>query len=786
MRISLQIKGISCASCAKTIEDSLRKMGVKNVSFSPSGLLNLEFDESNVSLSEIVRRVEELGYEVLRQKNEILLDIEGMSCSACIKVIERKLNSVPGIIEREVAIGKARVVYDPLRVSKEEILRAIESAGYRAKERMEKEFSLEKEEAKRRLSVLRRRLVFSLSCGILTMLTMPFEQVDFLHFLLATLTILYAGRGIFSKAFSSLRSKNLTMEVMYSLGISSAYLSSVLATLGLLEENLKFYEASIFLTAFLLLGKFLEERANQRTWDAVRKILALKPKKATVLRDGEEMEVSIDEIRVGDQIIVKPGERIAVDGVVVDGESYVDESAITGEQLPKFKKIGDRVFGGTVNLTSVLKLKAEKIGKEMLVSQIARMVEEAQLSKPKIQSLAEKVVSAFIPAVLSIALASFVFWLFLGKPLFFAFAVLLSVLAVACPCALGLAIPAAITVGIGKGAEIGILIKNASALENIRKATVILFDKTGTLTTGKLEVAEVRSFGISEDELISISASLEKFSNHPLGEAIVRKAYELGLKLKEVEDFELIPGKGIEGKLDLGKVFVGSKSFIIEKGIEIPEEVSREIARFEDEGKSAVLVAVNFKVCGIIGISDKIREDARFVIEEIKRRLKVIMVTGDSRKIAKSISDSFGIEFEAEVLPSEKASVVKKLQDRGEIVAFVGDGINDAPALAQANVGIAVFNASDIAVESGDVVLMRNDLKCILQLLKLSEKVMAKIKQNIFWAIFYNALLIPFSAGLSYALFGFLFRPEFSAFAMSFSSFSVVMNSLLLRNAKIA
>lgn len=658
----------------------------------------------------------------------------------------------------------------------------------------EETHDIEGELREKTLREMKRKLAVAWSIGIALFASMQASRFGLemphlmpLQFVLATLAIAYAGRGIFGKALSSLRHRTLTMEVMYSLGIGSAYFASVLAAAGIIPTEFNFYEASVLLMAFLLLGRYLETGAKGRTSEAIKKLMGLQAKRATVLRDGREVVVPLSEVRVGDVVIVKPGERIPVDGIVLEGESYVDESMITGESMPSIKRKGDEVIGGTINENSVLKIEAKRVGRDTVLAQIIRLVEEAQNTKPPIQRLADKIVVYFIPAVLTIALLSFAYWYFVaGKPLLFAFTTLLSVLVIACPCAFGLATPTALTVGMGKGAEMGILIKNGEVLEIARKATVVLFDKTGTLTKGKPEVTDVIAFGMGEEELLKLVASAERRSEHPLGEAVVRKAGELGLELWEPEGFEAITGKGVRAVVSGRKVLAGNRKLMVESGLNL-DEVEETLKKLENEAKTAVIVAVDGKITGVLGIADTIKEGAREAIEELRRMgKKVGMITGDNRRTAEAIGRALGVDYVlAEVMPGEKASEVKKLQEKGEIVIFVGDGLNDAPALARADIGIAIGNATDIAMESGDIVLMRNDPLDVVKAIKLSQKTLGKIKQNIFWAMFYNAVLIPFAAGLAFVLFGIEFRPEWAAGAMSMSSVSVVTNSLLLKRAKI-
>ncbi len=617
---------------------------------------------------------------------------------------------------------------------------------------------------------------------ILTHLLPKIPNLAWIELILSTPVMFYSGKDIFSAAFNALRHRTLNMDVMYSMGVGSAYIASIASTLGILPSDYLFYETSVLLLAFLLLGRTLEAIAKDKTSEAIKKLLKLQAKTATVIRDGKEIEVPVEEVKVEDVVIVKPGEKIPVDGVVIEGESYVDESMITGEPIPRFKRQGDEVIGGTINKNGMLKIKAKRIGKDTLLAQIIKLVEQAQSSKPPIQRFADTIVSYFIPVVLAIAISAFIYWYFIAKmPAVFAFMTLISVLVVACPCAFGLATPTALTVGIGKGAELGILIKNGEALEVARKITTVVFDKTGTLTKGTPEVTDLISLnGFDKEEVLKLAASAEKASEHPIADAIVRKAK--GLHLEEPEKFETIAGKGVVAIVNGNRVLVGNRILMSEYGIKIGEAESV-LQKLEVEGKTTVLVALNGKVIGILGVSDTVKDSARDAIEELHRMgKKVIMITGDNRRTAEAIAKVLNIDdVLAEVLPHEKAKEVRKLQENGEIVAFIGDGINDAPALAQADIGIAIGSGTDVAIESGDIVLMRDDLRDVVAAIQLSEKVFSKIKQNIFWALIYNTALIPTAAGLLYPFFGILFRPEWAGLAMAMSSVSVVTNSLLMK-----
>lgn len=791
MKITLKVAGMTCAMCAKSIETSLKRLeGVRDVSVDLSNeKVYINFDESKVDLNRIIKTIEELGYSVVREKRDAIIKIGGMTCAMCVKTIESSLRKLSGVLDVQVnlATEKARISYDPSLISIEDIRKVIEELGYQfLGVESEESYDLEKEFREKYIKNLKKKLIVAWSIGSILFIFMHLVRIQiYIQFVLATVAIIYAGREIFSNAYNSLKHRTLNMDVMYTLGIGSAYFSSILATIGFIPQEFNLYEASVLLMAFLLLGRYLEITAKERTSEAIKKLMSLQPKKATVIRDGKDVEVPISSVKVGDIVVVKPGERIPVDGIVIEGESYVDESMITGESTPSLKKEGDEVIGGTINRNSVLKIKAKRVGRDTILAQIIMLVEEAQSTRPRIQRLADKIVSYFIPTVLTISLISFVYWYFIAKQtILFAFTTALSVLVVACPCAFGLATPTALTVGIGKGAEIGILIKNGEVLEIARKATIVLFDKTGTLTKGKHEVTDVIAVDVAEEELLSLAASVEKYSEHPIGEAIVKKAQ--GLKIKELEKFESIPGRGVKARVDGKEILIGNKKLFVESGYSL-EDIENILHKLEDEAKTPIIVAINGKIAGIIGVADTIKEHAKDAIEELhKMGIRVGMITGDNKKIAEAVAKQLNIDYVlAEVLPQDKANEVKKLQEKGEVVIFVGDGINDAPALAQADIGIAVSSGTDIAMESGDIVLMKNDLRDVVRAIKLSRKTFSKIKQNVFWAIFYNALLIPLAGGLAYVLFGIQLRPEWSAGAMSLSSVSVVTNSLLLRRSKI-
>ncbi|MEO0142934.1 MAG: heavy metal translocating P-type ATPase [candidate division WOR-3 bacterium] len=728
-----------------------------------------------------------------------IIKVGGMHCAMCVSTVENSLKNLDGTIDVVVnlATEKAAVTYDPAIVDINKIKKAIEESGYQFLGLAE-EIDLRKEEELRQkdLNAKKRKFIIGFIIGIPLMVLMyiPMHHIQFpIHYLLfaiSTPTFIYISAPIFKAGFQALKNKSLNMDVMYSMGIGVSYIASVMGTFNIiLNKEFMFYETAVLLATFLTLGRYLEAKAKGRTSEAIKKLIGLKPKSAIVVRDNVETEIPVDEVQVGDIIISRPGERIATDGEVIEGMSSVDESMITGEPIPVLKRKGDTLIGGTINKNGVIKFRATKVGKETLLSQIIKLVEEAQGSKPPVQKIADKVVSYFIPVVLGIAIVSFTLWYFgFGSSLHFALSILISILVVACPCALGLATPTAVTVGIGRGAELGILIKNGEALEIAEKITTMVFDKTGTLTMGKPEVTEIIESSEErverrEKEVLGIAGSLEKNSLHPLAEAIVHKAKEMKIELVEPQNIETVEGKGIKGFIEGKPAIVGSKNFLQENGITISEDIKNEIKKLENKGKTLVFVGFNKKLIGAIAISDIIKSEAKQAIAYLKKmHLKPVMLTGDNKQTAEAVANELGIErFIAEILPQNKSDEIKKLQNEGEIVAFVGDGINDAPALAQADLGIAVGSGTDIAIESGDVVLVKNKMTDVVATIQLARKVMARIKQNLFWAFFYNIILIPVAAGILYPFFKITFKPEFAGLAMAMSSVTVVSLSLMLK-----
>jgi len=800
-KVSIRITGMTCANCARTIENSLKKVpevGSASVNLGTE-TATVEFAPGKVALGDLQKAVIDAGYGVITDR--VNIKIGGMTCANCVRTIEHSLKKLPGIIGVSVNLGveKALVTYDKNRVSQKEMKKAIEDAGYAyLGVEGEKSEKLEREAREKDLQGKTRRALVGFAVGIPLMLIafVPHRYLmDRLMLDMATLSYLllavslpafvYTSYPIFDAAFRTLKNANLTMDVMYAMGIGVAYVASVMGTFQIvLTREFMFYDSALLLAAFLMIGRYLEARAKGRTSEAIKKLLGLQPKTALVVVDGKEVEKAIELVSVGDVVLAKPGERVAVDGEVVSGESYVDESMITGEPVPVAKRQGSAVVGGTLNKNGVLRFKALRVGHDTVLAQIVRLVEDAQATKPSIQKLADRAVTWFIPVVLAIAFATFLAWyLVLGGTLLFSLAALISVLVIACPCALGLATPTAVTVGVGRGAELGILIKNSQVLESSGKLRTVVFDKTGTLTKGRPEVTDIVGLGAPDEEVLRVAASLERNSQHPLAEAVVKKAAERGLWLTEAEAFDTYEGKGVGARLGRSEALVGNRLLMQERGVPVPPEAEESITGLELEGKTATLIAHGGRLLGVIAIADALKDTSKAAVAELRAMgLKVVMLTGDNRRTAEAIARQAGIEnVKAEVLPRDKVEEVKRLQANGEAVAFVGDGINDAPALAQADVGIAIGSGTDIAIESGEIVLVRDDLLDVVAAIRLSRKVMTRIRENIFWAFAYNSALIPLAAGVLYPYFHVMLPPEVAGLAMATSSVTVVSLSLMLK-----
>jgi len=807
-KAELKVSGMVCAACTAAIEKALRNLDGVAAAFVNLGTetASVEYDPEKLSLNDLEKAVRDAGYDVIDEK--VVLKVGGMVCAMCVGALEIALKKLDGVVEVRVNLAseKAYVTFNPRIVGLEEMKKAIVDTGYEflGLEGEEALADREKEAFLRDQADKKRRIIigFAASIFLMALMYLPVHEIvpmqiamaypNFMGLFMLILSapvFVYVSRPIFRAALRSLANRNLDMDVMYGMGIGVAYGSSILGTFGIvLTSDFMFYETAVMLASFLTLGRYLEAGAKGRTSEAIKKLVGLVPKRATLLRDGREVEVSVDEVMVGDLLVVRPGEKIPADGTVTAGESYVDEAMITGESIPVSKKPGSRVVGGTINGNGSLKFTAKRIGKDTVLAQIIALVEQAQGTRPAVQRIADRAVAYFIPTILTVAFASFVYWYFVAhNTLLFSLTSLISVLVVACPCALGLATPTAITVGIGRGAELGILIKSGEALEASDKLNVVAFDKTGTLTVGRPDVVEMAAFGgLSKVEVLGLAAGAELPSEHPLAEAVVRKARELNLALPAQEDgdkFEARPGKGVVAQVAGRSVVAGNRMLFKDEGIELSPKLLETASGYEEEGRTALLVAIDGRAGGVLAVADRPKESAgRAVADLQKLGLSVAMITGDNAKSAAAVAEQLAIvEVLSEVLPEDKSQEIKRLQQSGRKVAFVGDGINDAPALAQADVGIAIGSGTDVAIEAGEIVLMKDDLLAVVGAIQLSRKVISRIRLNIFWAFAYNAALVPVAAGALYPGFGITFRPELAGLAMALSSVTVVTLSLLLK-----
>jgi len=806
-KAELKVAGMVCAACTAAIEKALRNLDGVQSAFVNLGTetASVEYNPEKLSLNDLEKAVQDAGYDVIDEK--VVLKIGGMVCAMCVGALEIALKKLDGVVEVRVNLAseKAYVTFNARMVGLEEMKKAIVDTGYEflGLEGEEALADREKEAFARDQADKKRRIIigFATSLFLMALMYLPVHEIvpmqiamaypNFMGLFMLIVSapvFVYVSRPIFRAALRSLANSNLDMDVMYGMGIGVAYGSSILGTFGIvLTPDFMFYETAVMLASFLTLGRYLEAGAKGRTSEAIKKLVGLVPKRATLLKDGREVEVSVDEVMVGDRLVVRPGEKIPADGTVTAGESYVDEAMITGESIPVSKKPGSRVVGGTINGNGSLEFTATRIGKDTVLAQIIALVEQAQGTRPAVQRIADRAVAYFIPTILTVAFASFVYWYFVAhNTLLFSLTSLISVLVVACPCALGLATPTAITVGIGRGAELGILIKSGEALEASDKLNVVAFDKTGTLTVGRPDVVEMAAFGLSEEEMLRLAAGAERPSEHPLAEAVVRKARELNLALpaqEEGDKFEARPGKGVVAKVAGRSVVAGNRMLFKDEGIELALIIQEMASEYEEGGRTAMLVAIDGRACGVLAISDRPKESAGQAVADLQKLgLSVAMITGDNAKSAAAVAEQLAIvEVLSEVLPEDKSQEIKRLQQSGRKVAFVGDGINDAPALAQADVGIAIGSGTDVAIEAGEIVLMKDDLLSVVAAIQLSRKVISRIRLNIFWAFAYNVALVPVAAGALYPGFGITFRPELAGLAMALSSVTVVTFSLLLK-----
>lgn len=797
--MDLPIEGMHCASCVLSLNKTFEKVeGVESVDADlASNKLHLTVNPKKLTFDEIETLVKNLGFEL--HTDEVTLKLNGMHCASCVMNVENFLIRLDGIfdVKADLTSQTARINYDKTKVTVKDMEEVINSLGFEVLG-IDGQLEINEDEIyKNDLKDKRNRIIVGFAASAVLMALMyihwhPFGlSMGITSLIISILPFLYVSLPTLKAGFNGLVHKNLNMDVMYSMGITVAYISSILGTFNIvLDHSFMFYETAIMLPSFLLIGRYLEAKAKKKTSDSIRELIGLQPTAATLIEldsNGNivsQKEVNIKEIQIGDILLVRPGDKIPVDGEVIGGHSYVDESMINGEPIPKAKRDGEEVFAGTINQDGVLHIKAKKIGSKTVLSNIIRLVEKAQSSRPPVQKLANTAVSYFIPTILTIAVVVFLLWYFVfDSTLLFALTTLISILVVACPCALGLATPTAVTVGVGRAAEFGILIKNGDTLENAGKIDVAAFDKTGTITEGRPEVDDVICYGISENELVELAASVEKNSNHPIAKAIVRKASDMNLELIRTSSFENITGKGLKAQVNDKDILAGNKKLLESQDIEIPQSVLEEYGRLEDLSKTIILIGVDREIKGILSLSDKIKANSKRTIEELhKMGIETYMLTGDNKKTASTVASAVGIDNVcAGVLPENKLDIVKNLQKEDKTVLFVGDGINDAPALTQANIGVAMGNGTDIAMESGDIVVMEGDLENVVAAVQFSKKVMTRIKENLFWAFAYNVILIPLAAGALYAGFGIMFMPEWSALAMALSSVTVISLSLALK-----
>ncbi|AND41015.1 heavy metal translocating P-type ATPase [Cytobacillus oceanisediminis] len=798
--VHLPISGMTCAACSSRIEKGLNKLdGVQEASVNLAlEKAAIKYNPEVTSVEAFEKKIEDLGYSVVSEKAEF--ELLGMTCAACSGRIEKGLNKLPGVKQAVVnlALETGTVEYNPEQISIQDMIKKVENLGYQAKVKMDKDQDIEGYREKE-IEKQKGKFIFSLILSIPLFWSMVghFEFTSFIYvpdmfmnpwvqLALAAPIQFFIGKQFYVGAYKALKNKSANMDVLVALGTSAAFFYSLYQSILSIGSNAHlvelYYETSAILITLIILGKLFEARAKGRSSEAIKKLMGLQAKTATVLREGEEIEISLEEVIAGEIIYVKPGEKVPVDGEIIEGQSALDESMLTGESVPVDKTAGDTVIGSTINKNGFLKIKATKVGKDTALSQIIKVVEEAQGSKAPIQRMADRISGIFVPIVVAIAVVTFLVWYIWVSPGNFAEALekLIAVLVIACPCALGLATPTSIMAGSGRAAEYGVLFKGGEHLELTHEITAVVLDKTGTVTHGKPVLTDVIiEHNVEEKTFLQLVGSAEKQSEHPLAEAIVKGIKDKGIMLFNPVEFEAIPGYGIKARVDGKDLLIGTRRLMDKYDVNV-QSAKLDMETLEENGKTAMLVAVDGKYAGIVAVADTIKETSRDAIKRLRKLgIEVIMITGDNKRTAQAIADEVGIDSAiAEVLPEGKAEEVKKLQNQGKIVAMVGDGINDAPALAVADIGMAIGTGTDVAMEAADITLMRGDLNSIADAILMSKKTIRNIKQNLFWAFAYNTLGIPVAA------IGFL-APWLAGAAMAFSSVSVVLNALRLQRVKI-
>lgn len=806
---SFKINGMTCSACANRVERVVGKLdGVEksNVNFATE-TLSVEFDENKLQDKDIEEKVVKAGYSIKKNIKTYNLKVEGMTCSACANRVERVTKKIEGVQESNVnfATEKLTIVVDEDVTGYSDIKTAVEKAGYKLEKEDKVKAKEDKKESNPAKELLNRFIIsviltvplLIISMGHMVGMHLPSiidPMINPLNFALIqialTLPVMLVGYKFYKVGIKNLFKLSPNMDSLISIGTLAAFLYGIFAIVKINQGNSEYamhlyFESAAVILTLITLGKYLEAVSKGKTSQAIKALMGLAPKSATVIRNGIESIIPIEEVVAGDIVLVKPGEKLPVDGEVIEGSTSIDESMLTGESIPVEKEIGSNVIGASINKTGFIKYKATKVGKDTALAQIVKLVEEAQGSKAPIAKLADVISAYFVPIVIGLAIIAAVAWIVAGESMIFALTIFISVLVIACPCALGLATPTAIMVGTGKGAENGVLIKGGEALETTYKLNTIVFDKTGTITEGKPKVTDILVNNITENEILSLAASAEKGSEHPLGEAIVKEAEDRKLQLKEINKFNAIPGHGIEVLIDEKNIFLGNKKLMQEKNVDI-SSLDAQSERLSNDGKTPMYISINSELKGIIAVADTVKENSKEAIETLHSMgIKVAMITGDNKNTANAIAKQVGIDIVlAEVLPEDKANEVAKLQKDGDKVGMVGDGINDAPALAKADIGIAIGSGADVAIESADIVLMKSDLMDVPTAIKLSKATIRNIKENLAWAFGYNILGIPVAMGILHIFGGPLLNPMIAAGAMSFSSVSVLLNALRLRNFK--